>query len=70
MNKVDLICRDNILMPGQLQFAHPTTGDIVASVNASSDEGKHTVAALFIGFEKLGYKIKDETHIVSSEPAP
>jgi hypothetical protein len=70
MNTVNLICRDNILMPGQLQFVHPTTGDIVASVNASSDEGKHIVAALFIGFEKLGYKIKDETHIVSSEPAP
>ena len=73
MIKPDLICRDNILMPEQLQFVHPETGDIIASVNASTPEGKYTVAAMFIGFEKVGYKIKDETHLVStseSDPLP
>ena len=73
MIKPDLICRDNILMPAQLQFVHPETGDIVASVNASTPEGKYTVAALFIGFEKVGYKIKDETHLVTvgeGDPLP
>lgn len=71
--KPDLICRDNILMPAQLQFVHPETGDIIASVNASTPEGKYTVAAMFIGFEKVGYKIKDETHLVSTpegDPQP
>ena len=73
MIKPDLICRDNILMPAQLQFVHPETGDIVASVNASTPEGKYTVAAMFIGFEKVGYKIKDETHLVTTsegDPQP
>lgn len=73
MIKPDLICRDNILMPEQLQFVHPETGDIIASVNASTPEGKYTVAAMFIGFEKVGYKIKDETHLVSTsegDPLP
>ena len=68
--KVNLICRDNILMPGQLQFVHPETGDLVATINASTEEGKYTVAALFIGFDKVGFKIKDETHIVTTEPEP
>ena len=67
-NKPNLICRDNVLMPAQLQFVHPETGDLIATVNASTPEGKHTVAALFIGFDAVGYKIKDETHIVA--PAP
>ena len=73
MIKPDLICRDNILMPAQLQFVHPETGDIVATVNASTPEGKYTVAAMFIGFEKVGYKIKDETHLVAvseGDPQP
>ena len=71
--KPDLICRDNILMPAQLQFVHPETGDIVATVNASTPEGKYTVAAMFIGFEAVGYKIKDETHLVTTsegDPLP
>ncbi len=73
MIKPDLICRDNILMPAQLQFVHPETGDIVATVNAGTPECKYSVAALFIGFEKVGYKIKDETHLVTTsegDPLP
>lgn len=66
MIKADLICRDNILMPAQLQFVHPETGAIVATVDASTQEGKYTVAAMFIGYEKVGYKIKDETHLVTT----
>jgi hypothetical protein len=49
MTKPDLICRDNILMPSQLQFVQPETGAIVATVNAGTEEGKYTVAAMFIG---------------------
>jgi hypothetical protein len=64
--KPDLICRDNVLMPGQLQFVHPETGALIATVNANTPEGKYTVAAMFIGFEKVGYKIKDETHLVTT----
>jgi hypothetical protein len=73
MIKPDLICRDNILMPAQLQFVHPETGALVATVDASTPEGKYTVAAMFIGFEKVGYKIKDETHLVTTsegDPLP
>ena len=66
MIKADLICRDNILMPAQLQFVQPETGAIVATVDASTPEGKYTVAAMFIGYEKVGYKIKDETHLVTT----
>lgn len=66
--KVNLICRDNILMPGQLQFVDPETGDLVATINANSETGKYTVAAMFIGFDKVGFKIKDETHLVTTEP--
>jgi hypothetical protein len=66
MIKPDLICRDNVLMPGQLQFVHPETGALIATVNANAPEGKYTVAAMFIGFEKVGYKIKDETHLVTT----
>jgi hypothetical protein len=66
MIKPDLICRDNVLMPGQLQFVHPETGALIATVNANTPEGKYTVAAMFIGFEKVGYKIKDETHLVTT----
>jgi hypothetical protein len=66
MIKPDLICRDNVLMPGQLQFGHPETGALIATVNANTPEGKYTVAAMFIGFEKVGYKIKDETHLVTT----
>jgi hypothetical protein len=66
MIKPDLICRDNVLMPGQLQFMHPETGALIATVNANTPEGKYTVAAMFIGFEKVGYKIKDETHLVTT----
>ena len=67
MSKPDLICRDNILMPSQLQFVHPETGAIVATVNAGTEEGKYTVAAMFIGYEKVGYNIKDETHLVTND---
>jgi len=63
--KPNLICRDNVLMPGHLQFVHPETGALIATVNANTPEGKYTVAAMFIGFEKVGYKIKDETHLVA-----
>jgi hypothetical protein len=66
MIRPDLICRDNVLMPGQLQFVHPETGALIATVNANTPEGKYTVAAMFIGFEKVGYKIKDETHLVTT----
>jgi hypothetical protein len=66
MIKPDLICRDNVLMPGQLQFVNPETGALIATVNANTPEGKYTVAAMFIGFEKVGYKIKDETHLVTT----
>jgi hypothetical protein len=66
MIKPDLICRDNVLMPGQLQFVHPETGALIATVNANTPEGKYTVAAMFIGFEKVGYRIKDETHLVTT----
>jgi hypothetical protein len=66
MIKPDLICRDNVLMLGQLQFVHPETGALIATVNANTQEGKYTVAAMFIGFEKVGYKIKDETHLVTT----
>jgi hypothetical protein len=66
MTKPDLICRDNIFIPAQLQFVHPETGALIATVNANTPEGKHTVAAMFIGFEKVGYKIKDETHLVTT----
>jgi hypothetical protein len=52
-------------MPAQLQFVHPETGAIIATVDASTQEGKYTVAAMFIGYEKVGYKIKDETHLVA-----
>ena len=65
MIKPDLICRDNVLMPGQLQFVHPETGALIATVNANTPEGKYTVAAMFIGYEKVGYKIKDDTHLVA-----
>lgn len=64
---INLICRDNILMPGQLQFVDPSTGNLIASIDARTETGKFTVAALFIGFEKVGFKIKDETHIVTTE---
>ena len=73
MIKPDLICRDNILMPAQLQFVQPETGAIVATVDASTPEGKYSVAAMFFGYEKVGYKIKDETHLVApaeGDPLP
>ena len=38
MIKPDLICRDNVLMPGQLQFVHPETGALIATVNANTPE--------------------------------
>ena len=47
-------------------------GDIFAKAGCSAEEsrriGKYLVAAMFVGFEKLGLTVKDETHIVEEAP--
>jgi hypothetical protein len=45
MIKPDLICRDNVLMPGQLQFVHPETGALIATVNANTCAVLHNAIA-------------------------
>lgn len=65
--KPDYIVRDNLLMPNQLQIVDADTGDIIATLNVASDRGKYLVAAAFVGFDALGLKVKDETHIVSED---
>ena len=63
----DYTIRDNILMPHQLQIVDTKSGDILATVNTAGEPGRYVVAALFIGFDKLGLRVKDETHVVSSD---
>lgn len=75
--KPDYIVRDNLLVPNQLQIVDADTGDLLATLNVASERGKYLTAAMFIGFDALGVKVKDETHIVDegataqpAEPTP
>lgn len=68
--KPDYIIRDNILVPDQLQIVDAGENLILASINASTDRGKYLVASMFIGFDKLGLKAKDETRIIEEAPEP
>lgn len=68
--KPDYIIRDNILVPDQLQIVDAGENLILASINASTDRGKYLVAAMFIGFDKLGLTAKDETRIIEEAPEP
>lgn len=68
--KPDYIIRDNILVPNQLQVVEAGENLILSTINVSTDKGKYLVAAMFVGFEKLGLTVKDETHIVEEAPKP
>lgn len=67
--KPDYIIRDNILVPNQLQIVDAGESLILSTINVSTDKGKYLVAAMFVGFDKLGMTVKDETHIVDEKPA-
>lgn len=66
--RTDYIVRDNILVPNQLQIIEAGENLILATINVSTDKGKYLVASMFVGFEKLGLTVKDETHIVEEAP--
>lgn len=66
--KPDYIIRDNILVPNQLQIVEAGENLILSTINVSTNKGKYLVAAMFVGFEKLGLTVKDETHIVEEAP--
>lgn len=68
--KPDYIIRDNPLMLDQLQILDAGESLILATVNAATDRGKYLVAAMFVGFDKLGLTAKDETRIIEEAPEP
>lgn len=65
--KPDYIIRDSVLIPHQIQIIDAKDQHVIATISTVTDPGKYVVASLFIGFDKLGLLVKDETHVVSSE---
>ena len=53
--------RNNILMREQYTLLNADTGDLLATINASTAEGKLLIGALAIGTEVMSIELIDET---------
>lgn len=68
--KADYVIRDSILIPHQIQIVDAKDAHVLATVSTVTDPGKYLIAALFVGFDKLGLRVKDETHVVADNDEP